>query len=140
MGAVRVAGELHERLMLNFNRLERADYEPKAAFNERGWPGDYPGRLILALSHLVGTSGRTAKYLDQLITQLPQHLNEQGYHGQVCTYINEQQLSGHGWLVSGLVQYFRLTGDSHALDMADRVCSNLFSTTSRTNAQLPAPS
>jgi len=39
---------------------------------------------------------------------------------------DEQQLSGHGWLMRGLCEYYEYTNDASALSMAKRICENLF--------------
>jgi hypothetical protein len=98
-------GELKERLNLNFDRLEQDDYKPQKEYIAPDWPGDFVGRLIQALSYLVRVTGRKAKYLDQLVRELPGQFNAKGYLGEVLEGFDEQQLSGHGWLVAGLVEY-----------------------------------
>jgi hypothetical protein len=82
--------------------------------------------LIQALSYLVRVTGRKAKYLDQLVRELPGQFNAKGYLGEVLDGFDEQQLSGHGWLVAGLVEYWKLTGDKSALESAVRIVENLF--------------
>jgi DUF1680 family protein len=119
-------GELKERLNLNFDRLEQDDYKPQKEYIAPDWPGDFVGRLIQALSYLVRVTGRKAKYLDQLVRELPGQFNAKGYLGEVLEGFDEQQLSGHGWLVAGLVEYWKLTGDKSALESAVRITENLF--------------
>jgi hypothetical protein len=136
-GKVSVTGELSDRLHLNFDRLEKEEYRPKTESAEalatfyRGhpanwsWPGDFIGRLILALSHLTRVTKRNPQYLNQILQNLPAHLNSKGYLGEISADIDEQQISGHGWLVSGLIQHWKLTGDKTSYDLAVKITEEL---------------
>ena len=68
---VKVGGELRDRLMRNFNRLEETKYQPDHVFlteEESGyWPGDTEGRTILGLVMDARATGRTPLYLDEII-------------------------------------------------------------------------
>ena len=128
---VKVSGELAERISRNFDRLETTLYQPDSVFwseeESGGWPADKEGRTILALVLDARASGRTPKYLDTMMTILPTRLNEHGYLGTIHTpVVDEQQLSGHGWLLRGLCEYFEWKGDSSALDVARGIAENLF--------------
>ena len=69
---VKVGGELRDRLMRNFNRLEETKYQPDHVFlteEESGyWPGDTEGRTILGLVMDARATGRTPLYLDEIRT------------------------------------------------------------------------
>lgn len=128
---VRVGGELAERISRNFDRLETTLYQPDSVFwteeESGGWPADKEGRTILALVLDARASGRKPVYLDTMLTILPTRLNEKGYLGTIHTpVVDEQQLSGHGWLLRGLCEYFEWTGDSSALNVARGIAENLF--------------
>ena len=130
--AVEMSGELAERVQRNFNRMETELYQPQQVFwteeESGGWPADKEGRTILALV-LDGRASAKRKpiYLDSLIQQLPAHMNSKGYLGTIHSdFVDEQQLSGHGWLLRGLCEYFQWTGDSSAIAMAKRIADNLF--------------
>ena len=125
-GNVRPAGELATRLDLNFDRLEGEEYQPRQEYVGGDWPGDFPGRLILALSHLERVTDRNAKYLERIVRELPAQFNAQAYLGEVLPGFDEQQLSGHGWLVSGLIEHWKLTGREESLHVAIRITENLF--------------
>lgn len=120
-----MTGWLRDRTDANLARLHRPDYEPARVLAGTGdWPGDMPGRLILALSRLATVTGSTSDRLHQLVDGLD--LNAAGYLGPVrTTEVDEQQLAGHGWLASGLISYHRLTGDGLALDRAHRIATAL---------------
>lgn len=106
-------GELKVRALKNFDRLETDIYTPAKVFPEKhetisaDWPGDYEGRIILALTLQARATHRTPRYLDELIRLLPQKVNAKGYLGPVMAdSIIEQQLSGHGWLLRALYEYY----------------------------------
>jgi hypothetical protein len=125
----RVGGDLSRRLHKNYDRLERKDYLPGTIWSSAQnaeWPGDLPGREILALSHLARVTGRAPLFLDELFAGLPARLNERGYLGEVSDGHDEQQLSGHGWLVSGLWEYHALSGDDQVADRAARMAEGLY--------------
>jgi len=126
---ISVHGDLLRRLHANFDRLERADYTPEQVIASNvadEWPGDTPGRTMLAWANLGRATGREPRYMQALFQALPQHFNELGYMGPVFTSLDEQQLSGHGWLTSGLLAYHEYTGSQAALDYAQRIVDNLF--------------
>ena len=142
---VKVSGELAERISRNFDRLETTLYQPDSVFwseeESGGWPADKEGRTILALVLDARASGRTPKYLDTMMTILPTRLNEHGYLGTIHTpVVDEQQLSGHGWLLRGLCEYFEWKGDSSALDVARGIAENLFLPINDTVARYPVDS
>ena len=129
---VGMSGELAERVQRNFNRMETELYQPRQVFwseeESGGWPADKEGRTILALV-LDGRAAPNRKplYLDSLIQQLPRHMNRLGYLGTIHSdFVDEQQLSGHGWLLRGLCEYFQWTRDSSAIAMAKSIADNLF--------------
>ena len=128
--SIHATGELSQRIQRNFDRLEEEYYHPENVFwsekESGGWPGDKEGRTILALTLNAQASGRTPKYLDTLIKMLPAHLNAKGYLGTIHEGADEQQLSGHGWLLRGLCEYYRYTGDEKALSYAKTIADSLF--------------
>ncbi|MDE7406985.1 MAG: glycoside hydrolase family 127 protein, partial [Muribaculaceae bacterium] len=126
-----LTGDLAERVDRNFHRMETELYQPARVFwteeESNGWPADKEGRTILALVLDSRAAGRKARYLDEIMAMLPQRLNDKGYMGTIhVDAVDEQQLSGHGWLLRGLCEYFEWTGDSTALKIARGVVDNLF--------------
>ncbi|MGC5395461.1 hypothetical protein ACPXCP_06870 [Streptomyces sp. DT20] len=117
------------RIAASLRRLQAADYDAEPVLRDGAtgtWPGDYPGRLILALSRLASVTGEEPRRLRQLVDGLPGVLNAHGHLGPVHREaVDEQQLAGHGWLVSGLLAHHGLTGEDHsrvlALDIAYRL-------------------
>ncbi len=129
LGRPVVGGATDPRLSASVTRLLRPDYHPDRVFEmESGsdWPGDYPGRLILALANLAQFTDAVLNRLAHLITMLPAALNERGYLGPIHREFDEQQLAGHAWLVSGLLAHHRLTRDPESRRMAHRIIESLF--------------
>lgn len=128
---VKVGGELRERLMRNFNRLEETKYQPDNVFltleQSDYWPGDTEGRTILGLVMDARATGRTPLYLDEILRRLPQHLNKSGYMGLVCNdSVDEQQLSGNGWMLRGLCEYYLWKHDPATIAMLSRLARSLY--------------
>ena len=124
-------GEIGERLMLNAARLSAPCYRPAEIYSadQAGWPGDWEGRTILALISLWNATGTKPPYLDRIIEDFPSHLNSEGYIGPVrgeTDPVNEQQLSGHNWLVRGLTEYYLRTGNAAIRDIVLRIVRNLY--------------
>ena len=112
-----IFGELKRRIKLNRKRLEDAVYKNPLIFDQGGeWPGDWQGRAILALtSHYSVASNRhekdsIKKQLDDIINHLNDHLNTEGYFGDLLDLenINEQQISGNCWFLRGLCEYYEI--------------------------------
>lgn len=130
--SVTVEGELKSRAMRNFDRLESDIYTPEKVFPKKhngaseGWPGDYEGRVILALTLEAQANHREPKYLSELIRLIPEKVNEKGYLGTVLKdSINEQQLSGHGWFLRGLCEYYEWKKDPKVKTYINNIVTNL---------------
>jgi len=114
-------------------RLEDARYSPERVFQvdvgAQSWPGDTEGRTTLALVLQEAALGRKSKHLDGILRQLPAHLNGKGYMGNVHTnFVDEQQLSGNGWMLRALCAYARLEKSPviDAKSIARRLARGLF--------------
>ena len=103
-------GEIGARAGLLFARLEDSMYRPDTIFTieSGGWPGDWEGRTILALTMLAQTTGKEPAYLDEIVERIGENCNEKGYMRQILPDgdVDEQQLSGHSWLLRGLCEYY----------------------------------
>ena len=103
---MKARGENAARAALLFARLEGPMYRSADIYSVEsgGWPGDWEGRTILALTLLHQITGKEPAYLAEILEELPHHLNEKGYLRQIYVHgeLNEQQLSGHSWLLRGL--------------------------------------
>ncbi len=126
-----IKGDVAKRLNQNFNRLEEEKYQPDHVFltekESGGWPGDTEGRTILGLVMDARATGRTPKYLQTIIDLLHEHLNSEGYMGEVHPGImDEQQLSGNGWMLRGLCEYYLWKKDDRVLKIIKSIEDNLF--------------
>lgn len=125
-----IYGELKERILLNMARLSAPCYRPSAIYTEdkAGWPGDWEGRTLLALvSHLVATGVEPA-YLKQIAEEIPSHFNKLGYLCKIqpSGIFDEQQLSGHNWLIRGYMEYYLKTGEEKFLEIVSKIVKNLY--------------
>ena len=128
--SVEIAGDLSKRAGQNFDRLETPYYAPPRVFeseNARKWPGDVEGRTVLALTLLARSTHREARYLDDILKQYPVRMNESGYFGPPLDLkaIDEQQLSGHGWVLRGLSEYCEWRRDGRSREMIEKIVQNL---------------
>ena len=119
---VNAIGELKERIERNKQRLDCEEYSAPNLFALGGaWPGDWPGRTLLALcEHYEASNRKDEKVLRQIgeiIDSLPEYTNAHGYFGTLFDGItvNEQQVSGNSWFIRGLCDYYRITGDRDTL-------------------------
>ena len=130
LDAIRTGGELATRIDRNFDRLEDDMYRPDSVFHSRlwlEWPGDAQGRIVLGLVCDARASGREPLYLKTILDHYPQFMNGQGYFGPVFDgTLNEQQLSGNGWVLRGLCEYYEWTKDPVALDRIRAIVDGLF--------------
>ena len=117
------------RLRASLERLMREDYEvPRvmASTLASDWPGDLVGRLLLSLSRFARAGLPTRGRADALAAALRSALQERGYLGpESGGLVHEQQLAGHGWVVSGLIQHFYVSADERSLTAALRVLDEL---------------
>ena len=126
-----IKGELSQRVSKNFDRLEEEKYQPDHVFlteeQSGNWPGDTEGRTILGLVLDAQASHRTPKYLEEIIHRIPAHLNSKGYMGPIYEgKAHEQQLSGNGWLLRGLCEYYEWKRDPKVRDLISSITRNLF--------------
>lgn len=123
-------GEIGARAGLLYSRLETPMYRPEMIFTVEtaGWPGDWEGRTILALTMLAQTTGKEPAYLDAIVEQLENHCNEKGYMRQILENgdVDEQQLSGHSWLLRGLCEYYLYRHNETVLHRIEAITRNLF--------------
>ncbi|MDP4268559.1 MAG: glycoside hydrolase family 127 protein [Bacteroidota bacterium] len=141
---VKVSGELYQRATKNFDRLETDIYYPENVFpakhhpSSADWPGDKEGRTILGLVMEARATHRTPKYLDEMIRIFPEKLNKKGYLGAVQgETIDEQQLSGHGWLLRGLCEYYLWKKDPKVKTYIIEIINNLVLTTAGHHKEYP---
>ncbi|MBU3874526.1 glycoside hydrolase family 127 protein [Faecalicatena sp. AGMB00832] len=128
-----LSGELGYRILKNYCRLESDIYRPGKIFQmeQNGWPGDWEGRTILALVLHGQVTKREPAFLKEIIEQLPKVMNASGYMGDVVREqeANEQQLSGHNWLLRGLMAYAGWKKDKNVWHMVVTIVEALYKPT-----------
>ena len=127
---ITLTGDLAFRAGRNYTRLELPMYRPDDIFDsdQLGWPGDWEGRTLLALCLHENLSGRKAAYLDSILEELDAHWNERGYLREIYPdgIINEQQISGHNWLLRALIELYLARKDEKFLSQATQIVENLY--------------
>ena len=122
--------QVDEHIKKSVERLCSAEYGIDQIFqsDEYSWPGDWEGRVLLALCCLHAVADIQANTVHELVAEFPKHCNGEGFMGKrfnpAC--IDEQQLSGHSWVLRGLVAYYQQFHDEQALAMADTIVQNLY--------------
>ncbi len=123
-------GELGARSVKLAARLEDPMYSAAGIYNNpsKDWPGDWEGRTILSQTLLSLSTGREPAYLDEIIADLPRHLNRFGYLGEIMPEgcFNEQQMSGHSWLLRGLSEYYNFRHYDWVKEIIRNIVYNLF--------------
>lgn len=133
LSSIQIQDRLLKRSEANFMRLHMGRYVPEylhqypsVEYHQEEWPGDMAGRLILSLTLLEQSLKKESPNLKAIIKELPSHLNEKGYLGKSYSpMLNEQQLSGHGWLLRGISEYYLYTGDNEAKELLISIVNNL---------------
>ncbi len=125
-----VRGDLAARASLLSGRLEKKEYRPATilTMDKDGWPGDWEGRTILALVRLAETTKKEPAWLHEIVRAVLAGRNERGYLGHILPEgeADEQQLSGHSWLLRGLIAYYRYTKDQAVYDAVVTIGRALF--------------
>lgn len=135
------SAEIQARLDLNEKRLNDAYYQMPDVFSPEGysWPGDKEGRALLAFVSHYKATGHINPCMREMLQALPAHLNAQGYLGAVADdVIDEQQLSGHSWLLRGLCEHFEQFLDEPSLSAAKQVVEHLYLPTAGRYKSYPA--
>ena len=127
---IRPLGDMGARTALLFSRMTDKMYRPEEIFvsDVQGWPGDWEGRTILAQTLLSRMTGAESPFLKANVDSLAASYNEKGYLKGILPEgeFDEQQLSGHGWLLRGLCEYYLYSGEEKVLEMARTIGKNLF--------------
>jgi hypothetical protein len=129
-GQITAGGDLAHRAAQNFARLQTPLYRPPQLFNGvnvHSWPGDFEGRALLAVTLMSRATGQEPDYFPAMVAEYKTHLNPQGYFGPLLDLhaINEQQLSGHGWYLRGLCEYYDFKHDPQTLTQIQTIVGNL---------------
>ena len=135
---------LNEHIEKSFQRLSSEDYSIGKIWKDGGygWPADWEGRALLAFVCLFEVQGKKIPCMDLLIKELPNRMNGRGYMGSILSdgTADEQQLSGHSWMLRGLVAYYRMFGNTDAALYAKSIVENLFLPCANLYASYPVES
>lgn len=127
--SISCTGELAYRANANFTRLEGKKWRADTIHSgdAGGWPGDWEGRAILALTLLSQSTHRRAAFLDEIMEKLPQMLNSQNYFGRLLDTecIDEQQLSGNSWFLRAMCEYHTWKNDDFSLSIIKDIVRHL---------------
>lgn len=99
-------GMWKEMLSANRIRLQEDFFKAQEIYLDKNneWSGDWQGRDLLAqLCHTI-FSGEPTDELQPLFDGFEEHLNEEGYFGEIIdpNALNEQQWAGNGWVLRAL--------------------------------------
>jgi len=124
---ITVDAPLSARLERNLSRLQDSLYLPPVVYEDKDWPGDFVGRTILGLTMDSEALHTQTPLLEDILNGLLFQFNVNGYLGPIYDpVINEQTLSGHGWLLRGLCQYYKWTSNEKVMPIIRSVAENLF--------------
>jgi len=121
--------ELNERIARNFARMSGDGYNIERMFNVPcpDWPGDFPGRALLAFVSHYRISGQIIPTMPLLLEQLPQHTTEHLYvPSDRPDLIVEQSLAGHSWMLRGLCEHYEAFGDVFSLHALKEITEHLY--------------
>ncbi len=122
--------ELSRREELNYRRLVNTKYyQIERVFSPKtySWQGDKEGRALLAFMSHYKMSGRKIPCMEQMLDDLSDKMNSDFYFGPlVGEIIDEQQLSGHSWLLRGLCEHYEQFRDAFSLNVIEKIVRNLY--------------
>ena len=129
--SIRPQGDMLKRADRGFSRLESDIYQPDYVGTQEAqtdWPGDWGGRTLLAVSMLSLATERKSVYADEIFETLYSARNKNGYMGNIEEpgVFDEQQFSGHNWLLRGLLTYYKWRKDARALAFAEDIVNHLY--------------
>ncbi len=125
-----VGGELGDRLSRNFDRMETELYQPEQVYwteqESGGWPGDRRGGRFSPGARRTRFASRAEipRRTDPPAARTPERQRLSRFDPR--REVDEQQLSGHGWLLRGLCEYYAWKQDPQALEIARTIVDSLF--------------
>lgn len=122
--------EFLHRVQLNFERMSGDTYKMEKVFREKAydWEGDWEGRALLAFVCQYRLTGEIIPTMSYEIESLPIHTNAGGYFGAEADgkTISEQLLSGNGWFLRALCEYYTEFGGEDILSRIQNIVNNLY--------------
>jgi hypothetical protein len=121
---------LQQSIERSKNRLSGGPYGIEEVFrpDSYDWPGDWEGRALLAFA-CHKQMNNEIPCMKAMLACFPEKIGEKGYFGRSFdeNAIDEQQLSGHNWLLRGLLEAEK-AGEESAGVFADKLVENLYKT------------
>ena len=140
----KITGMIQERMILNLSRLDTDRYAPiekTGAFKESSynWAGDMEGRALLSMIRLEKATGQSSNHLAGIRALWKKRLNSEGYFGSLLDVqaIDEQQLSGHGWVLRALCELYEWKHQPEVLNEIRQIVKNLVLPTKGAHAEYP---
>jgi uncharacterized protein len=130
-GAVRVDGPMRRRADATWTRLAHPAFRAPDVFENVDavdWPGDWVARTLHAHVILGRALGHPSEEARAIVATMPEHLNSEGYFGELIdpAALTEQQIgSPPGWLIRGLLEYQRWTGDDSVAPIIESLRSQI---------------
>lgn len=120
--------ELDLRIKLNQRRLSEPYYQIDNVFDEDSdWPGDKPGRALLAFVSHYKMNAAKLPCMEQMIDRIPMVTNNRMFFGEPTgEIIFEQQLSGHSWYLRGLCEYYEQFADKRVLEYMEKTVAHIY--------------
>ncbi len=119
---------LQQSIERSKNRLSGGPYGIEEVFrpDSYDWPGDWEGRALLAFA-CHKQMNNEIPCMKAMLACFPEKIGEKGYFGRSFdeNAIDEQQLSGHNWLLRGLLEAEK-AGEESAGVFADKLVENLY--------------
>ncbi len=123
------SGECAKRLQLASGRLHKSDFYSLDDLYKRNvnvWPGDFPGRVMLAWHQYSQIFQQQDADLIRALELYQQNCNSLGYLGTVHeNMLDEQQLSGHGWLLRAMAELYTTDPQERYRQIAQDVFEHL---------------
>lgn len=130
LAAVQLRGDLAFRAMKNHVRLSEPEYRPEALAiaDTRDWPGDQRGRALLGLALQAQLTGWESPYYQAVLEDTLRCVEASGYMGAPMAdgVADEQQLSGHNWLLRALLEVYTVTESPRVRAAADQLVRALY--------------
>ena len=122
--------EFLHRVQLNFQRMSSDTYKMEKVFREKeyDWEGDWEGRALLAFVCQYRLTGKVIPTMTYEIENLPLRTNKSGYFGKETDgqTVSEQLLSGNGWFLRALCEYYAEFGGEDILQRIQSIVENLY--------------
>jgi DUF1680 family protein len=133
---IKIGGQLAKRVTLTTKRLQSHPYGLEFVVQDvariegkqrrfEEYEGDISGRILGAWSYMSRLLGERPEKLAKIVQEVLKHQNGTGYFGknqmeEGFDYWGRQNF-GHGRLLVGLLEYYKLTGEEKILNAAEKL-------------------